>query len=66
MQRVRSSVLTYGSILALVLVAGSVRMTFFPPQSETLKVISLTTEVNPSWAPIRLEFMEDRIQCRRI
>ncbi len=46
LHRVRSGVLTYGSILALVWVGGSLRMTFFPPQSETLKVVLLTTEVN--------------------
>ena len=41
MQRVRIGVLTYGGILALVLVYGSVRMAFFPPQSATLQVASL-------------------------
>ena len=46
LQRVRNSVLTYGSLLALVWVGGSLRLTFFPPASETLKVVSLTTEVN--------------------
>lgn len=41
LQRVRNSVLTYSGILALVLVYGSVRMTFFPPQSQTVQVASL-------------------------
>ena len=41
LQRVRIGVLTYGGILALVLVYGSGRMAFFPPQSETLQVTSL-------------------------
>jgi len=46
LQRVRNGVLTYGGILALVLVVGSVRMTFFPPQSATLQVASITDEQN--------------------
>jgi apolipoprotein N-acyltransferase len=41
LQRLRTAALTYGGILALVLVYGSVRMTFFPPQSATLRVASL-------------------------
>ena len=44
LRRVRIGVLTYGGILALVLVYGSVRMAFFPPQSATLQVASLTEE----------------------
>ena len=46
MQRVRIGVLTYGDILALVLVYGSGRMAFLPPQSETLQVTSLTQAVD--------------------
>lgn len=46
LQRARSGVLTYGGILALVLVYGSVRMAFFPPQSVTLQVASITDEQN--------------------
>ena len=46
LQRVRMGVLTYGGILALVLVYGSGRMVFFPPQSETLQVTSLTQAVD--------------------
>lgn len=46
LQRVRNGVLTYVGILALVLVYGSVRMTFFPPQSATLQVASITDEQN--------------------
>jgi apolipoprotein N-acyltransferase len=46
LQRVRNGVLTYGGILALVLVVGSVRMAFFPPQSATLQVASITDEQN--------------------
>ena len=46
LQRVRTGVLTYGGILALVLVVGSGRMAFFPPQSATLQVASLTEEVD--------------------
>jgi apolipoprotein N-acyltransferase len=46
LQRVRNGVLTYGGILALVLVYGSVRMAFFPPQSATLQVASITDEQN--------------------
>ena len=46
MQRVRIGVLTYGGILALELVVGSVRMAFFPPQSATLQVASITDEHN--------------------
>jgi apolipoprotein N-acyltransferase len=46
LQRVRTAVLTYGGILALVLVYGSARMTFFPPQSATLQVASLTQAVD--------------------
>jgi len=44
--RVRTGVLTYGGILALVLVYGSGRMAFFPPRSETLQVASLTQAVD--------------------
>ncbi len=40
LQRVRIGILTYGGILALVLVYGSVRMAFFPPQSQTVQVAS--------------------------
>ncbi|HPG39084.1 MAG TPA: nitrilase-related carbon-nitrogen hydrolase [bacterium] len=46
LQRVRSGVLTYGGILALVLVYGSGRMAYFPPRSETLQVASLTQTVD--------------------
>jgi apolipoprotein N-acyltransferase len=46
LNKVRIGVLTYGGILALVLVYGSVRMAYFPPQSTTLQVASLTQEVN--------------------
>jgi len=46
LQRVRIGMLTYGGILALVLVYGSGRMTFFAPQSETLQVASLTQAVD--------------------
>jgi apolipoprotein N-acyltransferase len=46
LQRVRIGVLTYGGILALVLVYGCGRMTFFPPQSATLQVASLTQAVD--------------------
>lgn len=46
LQRVRIGVLTYGAILALVLVYGNVRLAFFLPQSATLHVASLTDEVN--------------------
>ena len=46
LQRVRTGVLTYGGILALVLVYGSGRMAFFPPQSATLQVASLTDDVD--------------------
>ena len=46
LQRVRAGVLTYGGILALVLVYGSGRMAFFPPRSETLQVASLTQTVD--------------------
>ena len=46
LQRVRIGVLTYGGILALVLVYGSVRMAFFPPQSATLQVASLTEDAD--------------------
>ena len=46
LQRVRGAVLIYGGILALVLIYGSGRMTFFPPRSETLQVTSLTQAVD--------------------
>jgi len=46
LQRVRIGVLTYGGILALVLVYGSGRMAFFPPQSATLQVASLTSDID--------------------
>lgn len=46
MQRARIGVLTYDCILALVLVYGSVQMAFFPPQSVTLQVASLTQVAN--------------------
>jgi apolipoprotein N-acyltransferase len=46
LQRLRIGVLTYGGILALVLVYGSVQMAFFPPKSETLQVASITDEQN--------------------
>lgn len=46
LQRVRIGVLTYGGILALVLVVGSGRMAFFPPPSTTLQVASLTDDAN--------------------
>jgi apolipoprotein N-acyltransferase len=41
---VRTGVLTYGCILALVLVYGSIRMAFFPPHSATLQVASITVD----------------------
>lgn len=46
LQRVRVGVLAYGGILALVLVYGNARMTFFPPQSATLQVASITEEAD--------------------
>lgn len=46
LHRVQVSVLTYSGILALVLMYGSGRMTFFPPRSETLQVTSLTQAVD--------------------
>jgi apolipoprotein N-acyltransferase len=46
LQRVRTIVLTYGGILALVLVYGSGRMAFVPPQSTTLQVASLTSDLD--------------------
>ncbi|MEI7769575.1 MAG: nitrilase-related carbon-nitrogen hydrolase [Chloroflexales bacterium] len=46
LQRVRIGVLTYGGIFALVLVYGSVRMAFFPPQSATLQVASITVDAD--------------------
>jgi apolipoprotein N-acyltransferase len=46
LKHVRIGVLTYGGILALVLVYGSGRMTFFPPQSKTVHVASLTQPVD--------------------
>lgn len=44
--RLRFALLVYGGIMALVLTYGSVRMTFFPPRSETAQVASLTGEIN--------------------
>lgn len=46
LQRARTGLLTYGGILALVLLVGDGRMAFFPPQSETLQVASLTREID--------------------
>jgi len=46
LQRVRIGMLTYGGILTVVLVYGSVRMAYFSPQSETLQVASLTQAVD--------------------
>jgi apolipoprotein N-acyltransferase len=46
LRRARFGVLIYGGSLVLVLVYGGVRMTFFPPQSATLHVASLTEEVD--------------------
>ena len=46
LRRVRSGMLIYGSILALVLMYGSGRMAFFPPHSKTLQVASLTQTVD--------------------
>ena len=42
LRRVRTAVLTYGCILALVLMYGGGRMAFFPPRSSTVQVTSLT------------------------
>ena len=44
--RVRSGLLTYGGILALVLLVGGGRMALFPPQADTLQVTSLTQPVD--------------------
>ncbi len=46
LQRVRVGALTYSGILSLVLLAGSARMVFLLPQSETLRVASLIEEAN--------------------
>lgn len=44
--KVRSGLLIYVGVMTLVLVYGFVRMVFFPPQSETVQVASVTAERN--------------------
>ena len=44
--RVRKGLLIYGGIMVLVLGYGCVRMVFFPPQSATVQVASVTGERN--------------------
>jgi len=46
LQRARACLLTYGSILALVLLYGGARMVFFSPESRTLRIASLTQSVD--------------------
>lgn len=45
-QRVRTGLLTYATILTLVLLYGGGRMALFPPRAETLQVTSLTQPVD--------------------
>ncbi len=44
LKKARIGMVTYGGILALVLLFGNVRMAFFPPQSPTLQVASITVD----------------------
>lgn len=64
LQRVRIGMLTYGGILALVLVYGSVRMAFFLPQSETFQVTSLiqTTDYRSFLKMEDMLALKDRFQ----
>ena len=39
---VKRGLLLYGSVLAIVLLAGGARLTFFPPQGETTRVATIT------------------------
>ena len=62
LHRVRTILLTYGGILALVLVVGSVRLAFFPPQSATLQVASLTEEADHFSVPDALASWEKYLE----
>jgi apolipoprotein N-acyltransferase len=44
LKKARIGMVTYGGILALVLLFGNVRLAFFPPQSTTLQVASITVD----------------------
>ena len=40
--RIRAGVLPYGGLLALVLLGGGVRLAFFPPQAQTVRVAGIS------------------------
>ena len=56
-QKVRGVVGIYTCILALVLLFGGARLAFFPPESKTVRVASITT---PGILSQFMEFMESR------